>query len=208
MARADPHVARRSSSRGQILKSRADPQVTGSDRAARPLSRAVTACRRAPVAPDMRPVRAGRRSPPGLIIRRTDSPAADRRQNGNGRSTRKDAGRATAGDHPCRHHRKKRGVGTVCFDRSHPPVWGLYVGGDLLSHTLPGAVPSALEGLASGFGKGPGVSRSAITTDTTIHIFHAVHTVHIFHAVHTVHTFHAVRAVRAFRWWRSAHQGG
>ena len=32
------------------------------------------------------------------------------------------------------------------------------VGGDLLSHTLPGAVPSAQAGLASGFGKGPGVS--------------------------------------------------
>jgi hypothetical protein len=71
-------------------------------------------------------------------------------------------------------------VGTVCFDRSHPPVWGLYVGGDLLSHTLPGAVPSALEGLASGFGKGPGVSRSAITTDTTIHIFTLVHTFTLF----------------------------
>jgi hypothetical protein len=52
-----------------------------------------------------------------------------------------------------------------------PRVWGLYVGGDLLSHTLPGAVPSALEGLASGFGKGPGVSHSAITTDTAIHMF-------------------------------------
>ena len=57
-----------------------------------------------------------------------------------------------------------------------PPAGGghfytLNVGGDLLSHTLPGAVPSALEGLASGFGKGPGVSHSAITTDTTIHMF-------------------------------------
>ena len=31
-------------------------------------------------------------------------------------------------------------------------------GGDLLSHTLPSAVPSALAGLASGFGMGPGVS--------------------------------------------------
>jgi hypothetical protein len=34
---------------------------------------------------------------------------------------------------------------------------GLF-GGVLLSHTLSGAVPSALEGLASGFGMGPGVS--------------------------------------------------
>ena len=31
-------------------------------------------------------------------------------------------------------------------------------GGDLLSHTLASAVPSALAGLASGFGMGPGVS--------------------------------------------------
>ena len=33
------------------------------------------------------------------------------------------------------------------------------VGGVLLSHTLPGAVPSAFVGLASGFGMGPGVSQ-------------------------------------------------
>ena len=31
-------------------------------------------------------------------------------------------------------------------------------GGDLLSHTLPSAVPSALWVLATGFGMGPGVS--------------------------------------------------
>ena len=41
------------------------------------------------------------------------------------------------------------------------------VGGDLLSHTLASAVPSALEGLASGFGMGPGVPHSATTTDNT-----------------------------------------
>jgi hypothetical protein len=44
----------------------------------------------------------------------------------------------------------------------------LNVGGDLLSHTLTSAVPSALEGLASGFGMGPGVPHSATTTDNTI----------------------------------------
>ena len=33
-------------------------------------------------------------------------------------------------------------------------------GGVLLSHTLSSAVPSALKGLASGFGMGPGVSPS------------------------------------------------
>lgn len=37
---------------------------------------------------------------------------------------------------------------------------GVVFGGVLLSHTLAGAVPSALEGLASGFGMGPGVSLS------------------------------------------------
>src|SRR5260370_41364419 len=48
--------------------------------------------------------------------------------------------------------------------RKGPAVWrGLpffYVvsGGVLLSHTVSRAVPSALEGLTSGFGMGPGVS--------------------------------------------------
>ena len=41
-----------------------------------------------------------------------------------------------------------------------------WVGGNLLSHTLPGAVPSARAGLASGFGMGPGVSPPLSTTDT------------------------------------------
>ena len=38
-----------------------------------------------------------------------------------------------------------------------PHYFGFDVGGVLLSHTLSSAVPSALEGLASGFGMGPGV---------------------------------------------------
>ena len=38
--------------------------------------------------------------------------------------------------------------------------WGMLSGGVLLSHTVAGAVPSALKGLASGFGMGPGVSPS------------------------------------------------
>src|SRR3954454_22809118 len=42
------------------------------------------------------------------------------------------------------------------------------VGGDLLSPTLASAGPSALEGLASGFGMGPGVPHSATTTDNHI----------------------------------------
>ena len=44
---------------------------------------------------------------------------------------------------------------------SRPPAGdGVWSGGLLLSHTLPRAVPSALEGLTSGFGMGPGVSLS------------------------------------------------
>lgn len=42
----------------------------------------------------------------------------------------------------------------VCGFRSP----GLVFGGVLLFRTLVGAVPSALEGLAAGFGMGPGVS--------------------------------------------------
>jgi hypothetical protein len=40
----------------------------------------------------------------------------------------------------------------------HPAV--VVFGGDLLSHPVPRAVPSALTGLASGFGMEPGVSPS------------------------------------------------
>ena len=65
----------------------------------------------------------------------------------------------------------------TCGQKKRPPPDGgglfyfvLNVGGDLLSHTLASAVPSALEGLASGFGMGPGVPHSANTTDNTIHL--------------------------------------
>src|SRR3954469_24764380 len=49
------------------------------------------------------------------------------------------------------------------MQKAHPgvPGWAfchVESGGVLLSHTLPSAVPSALEGLASGFGMRPGVS--------------------------------------------------
>lgn len=66
----------------------------------------------------------------------------------------------------------------VCGDTHHPRLLGFlgitthrtnnisfYAGGDLLSHTLPSAVPSARAGLASGFGMGPGVSLPLSTTD-------------------------------------------
>ena len=42
------------------------------------------------------------------------------------------------------------------------------LGGVLLSHTLAGAVPSALSGLASGFGMGAGRFPVAVTTETTV----------------------------------------
>ena len=57
-------------------------------------------------------------------------------------------------------------VGGV-LNAGDPPTTAVVVGGSrpewlsggvLLSHTLPGAVPSALWVLASGFGMGPGVS--------------------------------------------------
>ena len=44
-------------------------------------------------------------------------------------------------------------------DRPQPKaVLSKSLGGDLLSHPVSRAVPSALEGLTSGFGMGPGVS--------------------------------------------------
>ena len=42
------------------------------------------------------------------------------------------------------------------------------LGGVLLSRTLAGAVPSALSGLASGFGMGAGRFPVAVTTETTV----------------------------------------
>ena len=46
------------------------------------------------------------------------------------------------------------------FDGSGDGCFCVVGGGVLLSHTLAGAVPLALAGLASGFGMGPGVSLS------------------------------------------------
>ena len=45
-----------------------------------------------------------------------------------------------------------------------PPSFEECCGGVLLSHTLPGAVPSALAGLASRFGMGAGRFPAAMTT--------------------------------------------
>src|SRR5690606_39663749 len=52
----------------------------------------------------------------------------------------------------CRHIKKGARLGWAPF------FFGVVFGGVLLSHTVAGAVPSALEGLASGFGMLPGVS--------------------------------------------------
>ena len=49
---------------------------------------------------------------------------------------------------------------------SGPVVWCV-LGGVLLSRTLAGAVPSALSGLASGFGMDTGRFPVAVTTETT-----------------------------------------
>jgi hypothetical protein len=48
------------------------------------------------------------------------------------------------------------------------PSFGVVFGGVLLSHTVSGAVPSALKGLTSGFGMGPGVSRFAMAAVTSL----------------------------------------
>ena len=44
------------------------------------------------------------------------------------------------------------------------------LGGVLLSRTLAGAVPSALSGLASGFGMGAGRFPVAVTTETIVRV--------------------------------------
>ena len=65
---------------------------------------------------------------------------------------------------PADHTRSPNGASGVVAGATTYQV--LRVGGNLLSHSLPGAVPSARAGLASGFGKGPGVSPPPSTTDT------------------------------------------
>ena len=55
---------------------------------------------------------------------------------------------------------KKEGGLELC---SNPPL-EVCCGGVLLSHTLPGAAPSALAGLASRFGMGAGRFPAAMTT--------------------------------------------
>ena len=52
---------------------------------------------------------------------------------------------------------------------SGPTVWCV-LGGVLLSRTLAGAVPSALSGLASGFGMGAGRFPVAVTTETIVRV--------------------------------------
>ena len=56
---------------------------------------------------------------------------------------------------------------TCCVRGAGPTTSKLVLGGVLLSHTLAGAVPSALSGLASGFGMDAGRLPAAMTTETT-----------------------------------------
>ena len=56
---------------------------------------------------------------------------------------------------------------TCCVRGAGPTTSKLVLGGVLLSHTLAGAVPSALSGLASGFGMDAGRFPVAVTTETT-----------------------------------------
>src|SRR3954462_8576144 len=74
------------------------------------------------------------------------------------------------GHYPAPCGRRSRGLGgkrggwrfplTRVTCRGEPPPTRRMFGGDLLSHPVPRAVPSALTGLASGFGMEPGVSPS------------------------------------------------
>lgn len=67
-------------------------------------------------------------------------------------------------------YRRRVGLGTIVFRA--PPACMECCGGVLLSHTLPGAVPSALAGLASRFGMETGRFPAAMTTtsgSTSIH---------------------------------------
>src|SRR5699024_4814640 len=66
---------------------------------------------------------------------------------------------------------KGGGSGAVNAVEAPPGLWGCLLlcvlsGGVLLSHVGYHAVPSALRGLASGFGMGPGVSRLAMAAVT------------------------------------------
>ena len=60
------------------------------------------------------------------------------------------------------------GFSPRCSMRSRGLDRWFVLGGVLLSRTLAGAVPSALSGLASGFGMGAGRFPVAVTTETTI----------------------------------------
>ena len=72
-------------------------------------------------------------------------------------------GHLSASDAFAPHHIGMGSAPWGCSFVEPPGGWTLFkcvLGGVLLSRTLAGAVPSALSGLASGFGMGPGVSLS------------------------------------------------
>ena len=91
-------------------------------------------------------MRGSRGSAPRSTRRRSFRPSPRCGQGSSQVSLESFTGRAPEnGERP---HRSRLGPFSSCV---------LNVGGDLLSHTLTSAVPSALEGLATGFGMGPGV---------------------------------------------------
>lgn len=68
--------------------------------------------------------------------------------------------------------RKRERAGEHNAPRPLPSSFGWCCGGVLLSHTLPGAVPSALWGLASRFGMGSGRFPHAMTTAKSLILPH------------------------------------
>ena len=108
--------------------------------------------------------------------RRCHPDARPRHRHHLSRSPDKDTNSLATATRACLKKAKKIG-GEACCLSPNPTFCGFDVGGVLLSHTLSSAVPSALEGLASGFGMGPGVPHSAQTTDNTIHISNTFRTV-------------------------------
>ena len=78
---------------------------------------------------------------------------------------------------------------------THPPLLCFKkndcAGSDLLSHTPPGAVPSAHTTLATGFGKGPGVTPwHTPPTQTHPHNTHPPQRVHLLVLCQTLHNRH------------------
>ena len=103
----------------------------------------------------------------GLVHTRSHTP-----QNTGGAHTKKESVRTTHNHPNLPHNPTPMGIPQTTKKKgSHAPhahSQSFNAGSDLLSHTLPGAVPSAQVSLASGFGKGPGVILTANNHRQTI----------------------------------------